>query len=243
MTANLSVMRRGAGLLVLGSALAIGPPILGEPTSAWHQLASAQGLTRLESALGGMASVALMAVGVWIAAIGVLTVAAARAHRGARPWLARVAPTALVTWATLGALGAAAVPASAAETEPSTPGDDESTDQDMTVPSLLLHDIGAAEPNDDTGQPTDDASAAQDPADDDPAQGDRAHQDPADDQWTVQCGDHLWHIATETLRDRGRPTDPASVDGYWRRLIEANRHVVGEDPDLVHPGEIITLPR
>lgn len=60
--------------------------------------------------------------------------------------------------------------------------------------------------------------------------------------WHVEPGDHLWHIARETLRDRALPADDADVDRYWRRVIAANTGVVGDDPDLIHPGDTIVLP-
>jgi len=32
------------------------------------------------------------------------------------------------------------------------------------------------------------------------------------------------------------------VDREWRALWEANRGTVGDDPDLIHPGQRLTLP-
>lgn len=66
--------------------------------------------------------------------------------------------------------------------------------------------------------------------------------DPGPETWIVEAGDHLWAIAAETVADRTGRTDDESVGAYWQRLIEANRHVVGDDPDLIHPGQIIELP-
>lgn len=62
------------------------------------------------------------------------------------------------------------------------------------------------------------------------------------DSWTVQRGDHLWHIARETVADRGGDGSEAEVAAYWRRLLAANRDVVGADPDLIHPGQVVRLP-
>lgn len=64
----------------------------------------------------------------------------------------------------------------------------------------------------------------------------------AADTWTVVPGDHLWHVAESTLQDRGVPTDDRSVGHYLAALIDANRSVVGDDPDLIHPGDTIVLP-
>ena len=69
-----------------------------------------------------------------------------------------------------------------------------------------------------------------------------AAADPGPETWIVEAGDHLWAIAAETVVDRTGQTDDESVHAYWQRLIEANRHVVGDDPDLIHPGQIIELP-
>lgn len=65
---------------------------------------------------------------------------------------------------------------------------------------------------------------------------------PGAETWIVEAGDHLWAIAAETVADRTGHTDDESVGAYWQRLIEANLHIVGDDPDLIHPGQIIELP-
>ena len=62
------------------------------------------------------------------------------------------------------------------------------------------------------------------------------------ERWRVEPGDHLWRIATETLADRNGRTDESSIADYWLRLIDANRDVVGDNPDLIHPGQILELP-
>ena len=69
-----------------------------------------------------------------------------------------------------------------------------------------------------------------------------AAEDSDAETWIVEAGDHLWAIAAETVADRTGHTDDESVGAYWQRLIEANRHIVGDDPDLIHPGQIIELP-
>jgi hypothetical protein len=60
--------------------------------------------------------------------------------------------------------------------------------------------------------------------------------------WTVRSGDHLWHIAEETLRDRGEATTDQTVARYWRRLINDNLDVV-DDADLIYPGLVLQLPQ
>ncbi|MEU9859318.1 transglycosylase family protein [Streptomyces sp. NPDC047971] len=50
------------------------------------------------------------------------------------------------------------------------------------------------------------------------------------EMYTVAPGDSLSRIAREER-----------VTGGWQRLYEANRAVVGGDPDLIHPGQKLTL--
>ena len=60
-------------------------------------------------------------------------------------------------------------------------------------------------------------------------------------------GDNLWRIARDHLsRQRsggsGRPTNN-EVAAYWIKLVEANRdRLRSGDPDLIYPGERVTLP-
>jgi nucleoid-associated protein YgaU len=51
-----------------------------------------------------------------------------------------------------------------------------------------------------------------------------------DDQYTIQEGDHLWGIAVR-----------AYGDGYqWVKIASENGLL---DPDIVHPGNVLSLPR
>ncbi len=50
--------------------------------------------------------------------------------------------------------------------------------------------------------------------------------------YTVARGDSLSQIATRELGDANR----------WRELYEANRDVVGPNPNLIHPGQVLKLP-
>ena len=55
----------------------------------------------------------------------------------------------------------------------------------------------------------------------------------------VRSGDSLWSIA----RDSAPPgTDARAIDARWRAIWAANRSVVGDDPDLIFPGQFLTLP-
>ena len=64
--------------------------------------------------------------------------------------------------------------------------------------------------------------------------------------WTVRPGDHLWGIASATLRHRlGRAPTDAEVEPYWRRLIDLNRSRLVDpgNPDLIFPTQVFDLPR
>lgn len=56
--------------------------------------------------------------------------------------------------------------------------------------------------------------------------------------YTVRHGDTLWSIAEQWLR-----TDNLrSVARYWPKIHRANRDVIGPDPSLIHPGQVLHLP-
>ncbi|MDF3289723.1 LysM peptidoglycan-binding domain-containing protein [Streptomyces silvisoli] len=49
--------------------------------------------------------------------------------------------------------------------------------------------------------------------------------------YTVHDGDTLSSVAVQ-----------ATVPGGWQRLYDANRNVIGPDPDVIYPGQRLTLP-
>jgi resuscitation-promoting factor RpfA len=57
----------------------------------------------------------------------------------------------------------------------------------------------------------------------------------------VRPGDTLWAIAEANLPPRWRSA--AIIDRYWRQVYDANRAAVGPDPDLIHPGTRLLVPR
>jgi resuscitation-promoting factor RpfA len=57
--------------------------------------------------------------------------------------------------------------------------------------------------------------------------------------YTVRPGDCLWSIAATRL---GRSATTRAIDRGWRVIYDANRHSVGPDPNLIHPGLVLTLP-
>jgi hypothetical protein len=56
--------------------------------------------------------------------------------------------------------------------------------------------------------------------------------------YTVRDGDTLWSIAEQWLRT----DDPPSVARYWPKIHRANRDVIGPDPSLIYPGQVLHLP-
>jgi len=55
----------------------------------------------------------------------------------------------------------------------------------------------------------------------------------------VQCGDTLWAIARDRLgQDANVATTAREVD----RWHDANREAIGDDPDLIHPGQRLDPP-
>jgi nucleoid-associated protein YgaU len=58
----------------------------------------------------------------------------------------------------------------------------------------------------------------------------------APDTYVVRAGDSLWSIA------RAHPAPDADVASRWRAIWRHNHDVVGDDPDLIHPGQALHLP-
>jgi hypothetical protein len=64
--------------------------------------------------------------------------------------------------------------------------------------------------------------------------------------YRVKPGDNLWKIARDHLLSErsggsGEPTNH-EVAAYWVKVVEANRDLPSGDPDLIYPGDPITLP-
>ncbi|MCM0640272.1 LysM peptidoglycan-binding domain-containing protein [Cellulomonas wangsupingiae] len=55
----------------------------------------------------------------------------------------------------------------------------------------------------------------------------------------VQPGDTLWAVAARSL---GPGASDAAIAAEWPRWYAANASVIGPDPDLLHPGQVLTAP-
>lgn len=56
----------------------------------------------------------------------------------------------------------------------------------------------------------------------------------------VHRGDSLWWIAARAL---GPEATASEIARAWPRWYAANRHVIGDDPDLLLPGQVLTAPQ
>ena len=50
--------------------------------------------------------------------------------------------------------------------------------------------------------------------------------------YTIKSGDTLSDIAQEQLGDANR----------WKEIYEMNKDVIGDNPDMIHPGKKLKLP-
>ena len=66
-----------------------------------------------------------------------------------------------------------------------------------------------------------------------------AHRDVADDTYVVRRGDALWDIAARHL---GPAASAAEIAREWPRWYEANRAVIGDNPNVIRPGEVLRAP-
>ena len=66
----------------------------------------------------------------------------------------------------------------------------------------------------------------------------RAH--PAEPSTRVRPGDTLWSLAAAELCPEA---SAATVTDRWRQVYQRNRGVIGADPDLIRPGQLLRLPR
>ncbi len=66
-----------------------------------------------------------------------------------------------------------------------------------------------------------------------------AHPPAKVSHYAVLPGDTLWDIASKVLQT----DDMREIARYWPRIHRENRDVIGADPNLIRPGQVLTLPR
>jgi hypothetical protein len=80
------------------------------------------------------------------------------------------------------------------------------------------------------------------PADDGEAIPDWPAEQPADAHVVVR-GDCLWDIAERRLAGSGTPVTDAAIAAQVHAWWTANADVIGPDPDLILPGQVLRAPR
>jgi len=214
----------------------------------------------------GAAAAAILALGSGLLAVVAAARLVGRTLDRVERAAARLTPTLLrrAVAVTVGAglgLGATASTATAEEidlgwqvtavpAESAVPTETPSTDHPSTeVPTSTATVAGVTPPADDAALTDDAAPVASDDGtaasttttdgaapDDAPAHPGSAA---APEQVVVVPGDTLWGIAAAHLP----PTSgDAEIAAAWPRWYEANRGVVGPDPGLIHPGQVLTRP-
>lgn len=65
---------------------------------------------------------------------------------------------------------------------------------------------------------------------------------PTGGSYRVQAGDSLWEIARQSLVNAGSEPTNRQVDRAWRELWQTNYDVIGSDPSLIRPGQVLQIP-
>jgi LysM domain len=66
-----------------------------------------------------------------------------------------------------------------------------------------------------------------------------SNSSPARGEVTVRPGDSLWLIAARRL---GAGATPRQIDAAWREWYATNRALIGADPNVIHPGQVLVDP-
>jgi nucleoid-associated protein YgaU len=60
--------------------------------------------------------------------------------------------------------------------------------------------------------------------------------------YTVRSGDCLWSIARSTIIADGSVPNGASTAELWKRIYDVNVDVIGANPGLIFPGQVLEIP-
>ncbi len=60
--------------------------------------------------------------------------------------------------------------------------------------------------------------------------------------YTVVSGDSLWRISRALLSEVGSVPDGSGISDLWRAIYDANRELIGANPNLIHPGQVLRIP-
>ena len=60
--------------------------------------------------------------------------------------------------------------------------------------------------------------------------------------YTVKGGDCLWSIARSTIIADGSAPNGASIAELWTRIYDINADVIGANPRLIFPGQVLEIP-
>ena len=236
-------------LVLVSSIPTVALPGLGAPTEDWfREIDPAEGLLAVLRilVLTGLAYL-LAATLLLLASTAIRSSAVNRlAVRCTGPALQRFLRTSvgvgIGTMTSLHSLAAGAAPPPSEESPEPVPAASAEPTAEETTTLTRLDDPNPVAPV----EPGSEATDPPPPLEAEPDVTTPAEAEPADptDWWTVAPGDHLWHIAEETLADHGAAPSPDEVAAYWRTLCETNhsRLIDPDNPDLIMPGQQIALP-
>jgi nucleoid-associated protein YgaU len=168
----------------------------------------------MEPATAACIGVASVALGGWSAA------RIAALLRSLPDRLFPAAPSRIVAIATLAVVGFISAPKVPASADP--------------VPPIVRLADGRVDSSADHGSPSPQPLAEPQPA---------VSAQLAPSTHVVVRGESLWRIARATLLERtGREPTSGDIARFWPHIYEANRAVIGDDPNLILPGQQFTIP-
>ncbi|WP_156251925.1 LysM peptidoglycan-binding domain-containing protein [Pseudactinotalea terrae] len=228
--------RRFAGAAALALASAIGLTLLLD--SLQRAAGSAIRTPDAAVALGVLAIGALLLA--WYLATAVVALGCLAARAAGHAWShgerrlsvlgAPLARRLLLTGSSAAVVAAAALSPAVAAPEPAP--------ADLGPAVTLADDLGWGA-DDDTEGAAEAPSGSPDEQPVPPGPAEPASSSTTTTSHTVTTGDSLWRIAEQHLPEGATDADIALS---WPRWYEQNLDVVGDDPDLIHPGQVLTAP-